>query len=110
MKLHQCPSMSLGAPVLQPSQGRAHGKGGSTDSPSTAFSPPFSFRNLVALFSQKNSALVYALKELPDKARKRQGREMLEDFLLQEWACVRVVPHPRSCISVGRCFSASLEC
>lgn len=80
------------------------------NNPPTAFSPPFSCRNLVALFSQKKSALVYALKELPDKARRRQGRQMLKESLLQEWAWVRVVPRPRSCISVGRCFSARLEC
>lgn len=48
----------LGAP-LQPSP-CAHGKDGSTEQPTHGLLSHFSFRNLVALFSQKKSALVYA--------------------------------------------------
>ncbi|KFO64843.1 putative glutamate receptor [Corvus brachyrhynchos] len=41
MKLHQCPPVPLGAPVLQPSQGCAHGKGGSTEQPTPSLLSPF---------------------------------------------------------------------
>lgn len=41
MKLHQCPSVPLGAPVLQPSQACAHGKGGSTEQPTHSLLSPF---------------------------------------------------------------------
>lgn len=87
MKLHLCPLVLL---FSSPPKAVHMEKEDPQNNPPPAFSPPFSCRNLAALFSQKKSALVYALKEPPDKTRRHQGKQMLKESLLQEWAWVRV--------------------